>query len=176
MNKLNLKKYYISKIILFSIFIFVIYISYKFIISKNIAESATNKYLQSLNINIDEIELIEIHYSFKRSPSGYNINIIYKNEPNLRYRYRYIIKNNKFFLDNIYNDNTAIALYKIEEIKKPLHEKYTNIELLFLEEYNTLEKDSSMKYTFFDYIKDYIDIHTKKVYYNNAKRDQISND
>lgn len=154
MNKLNLKKYYIKRLFLFIIFLFIIYNFYEFIISKNIAESATNKYLNSLNINKNEIETLETYFNFKRNPKGYDIIIVYKNEPKLKYKYRYLIKSNKFFLDNIFNDGSIIALDKFQETKKPLHENCINIELLFLEDYNTLQNDNFMKYTFFDYIKD----------------------
>lgn len=154
MHRKKIKKYYIIKIILFIIFIFIIYNFYEIIISKSIAKSAADKYLCSLNIDKNKIEKFEIYFNFKRNLAGYDIIIEYKDEPNLKYRYRYIIKNNKFYLDNIFNNGTIIALYKPEEIKKPIHEKYTNIELLFLEDYDTLQNKNYIKYTFWNYIKD----------------------
>ena len=58
------------------------------------------------------------------------------------------------YLDNIFNNGTIIALDKPEEIKKLIHEKHTNIELLFLEDYDTLQNENYIKYNFWDYIKD----------------------
>lgn len=154
MYRKKLKKYHIIKIILFIIFIFIIYNFFEIIISKSIAKSAANKYLYSLNIDQNEIEKFEIYFNFKRNSAGYDIIIVYKNEPNLKYRYRYIIKSNKFYLDNIFNNGTIIALHRPEEIKKPIHEKHTNIELLFLEDYDALQNENYIKYNFWDYIKD----------------------
>ena len=154
MYRKKLKKYHIIKIILFIIFIFIIYNFFEIIISKSIAKSAANKYLYSLNIDQNEIEKFEIYFNFKRNSAAYDIIIVYKNEPNLKYRYRYIIKSNKFYLDNIFNNGTIIALDRPEEIKKPIHEKHTNIELLFLEDYDALQNENYIKYNFWDYIKD----------------------
>lgn len=156
MNILNLKKYYKKILLIFIIFLFIRYILYEFIISKNVAESATNKYLNSLNINKDEIESIEIYFNFKRSPGGYDIIIIYKDEPNLKYRYRYIIKNSKFILDNIFNNGSIIALEEVGKVTKPLHETPINVELLISEDYVTLKNKNYMEYTFFNYLKDLI--------------------
>ena len=146
-----LKKFLKIILLIFIIFLLIKYVLYEFIIAKKIAESATNKYLQILNIDKDEIESQKIYYSFKLG-SEYNILIKYKNEPSLKYWYRYIIKENKFFIDDIVNENTSIALLKQT---KPLHETPIIIELLVSEKYKTLE-NKAMKYTFFDYIKDLI--------------------
>lgn len=146
-----LKKFLKIILLIFIIFLLIKYVLCEFIIAKKIAESATNKYLQILNIDKDEIESQEIFYDFKLG-SQYNILIKYKNEPNLKYYYNYLIRENKFFIDDILNENTSIALLKQT---KPLHETPRIIELLISEKYKTL-KNEAMKYTFFDYIKDLI--------------------
>lgn len=148
--KMFLKKYN-KIIIIITVLVFIIFSFYEFALSKEIAKSATNKYLQILNINRHEVKSIKIYYSFKLG-SQYDILIKYKNEPNLKYWYNYIIRENKFFIDDIINENTSIALVK--KIK-PLHETPRNIKLLISEKYSILE-DEAIKYTLFDYIKDFI--------------------
>lgn len=124
---------------------------YHFIISKKIAISATNSYLENISINKEEIKSLEVKYDFKIG-SQYKIKIRYKNEPNLEYRYEYRINKGKLIASSIENINFSTEIDK--EII-PIHETPDHVKSLYNSNSNEF-KIIEMKYSFFDYIKDLI--------------------
>lgn len=146
-NKKNIILLILSIILIYSI----IWSIYHFIISKNIAISAINSYLENIKINKEEIKSLEVKYDFKIG-SQYNIRIRYKNEPNLEYRYEYRINKGKLISSSIENINFS---KKIDKEIIPIHETHDHIKSLYNS--NSSEfKIIEMKYSFFDYLKDLI--------------------
>ena len=143
--KINKNK--IKKIILFFILIFVIlWCLYSFVLARQIATSAINSYLDTININKEDIQSLDIKYDFKVG-SRYLIEIRYKDEPDLRYEYRYIIFKNKLVFFTIFEGLYGGSDITIDKKIIPIHESFEHV-------YG--DEQFEIKYTFFDYIKDLI--------------------
>ena len=140
--KINKNK--IKKFILFFILIYVIlWCLYSFVLARQIATSAINSYLDTININKEDIQSLDIKYDFKIG-SEYLIKIRYKDEPDLIYEYYYKINDSKLVFFTVFNKGVSV---KIDKEIIPIHESFEHI-------YG--DEKFEIKYSFFDYIKDLI--------------------
>lgn len=135
----KLKSKYFKRIIILLISILLLktisYNLYKYFVVDKIAENAFYKYLNSKNINKEEINKLNIYYDSKGG-NGYFIEVIYNNELNLIYEYFYNISKSNLNYSRI-TDKGGMDITMYKEIT-PLYE----------------DKNMVLKYTLFDYFKD----------------------
>ena len=150
------KKKKIIKILLIITCVIVLLISHFFIklkVYEKVATKAINLYLDSKNIDKNEIKSLSINFDYKRG-NGYDIFITYKDEPGLRYEYFYYTKSKKLeYSTTYYTDGSLISL-DIDEYKGKIIPSHEDLDLVL--DYDFENDRLLLKYTFTDYIKDLI--------------------
>lgn len=147
-------------IIILVILILIIVIKIMLIIGKDVAKNATFRYLETKQIEQDEILDLRVTYNLKMGE--YVIKIVYKSEEDLEYRYSYAFEPIRIGLPlsftgvvyspDVYKDHSSVGVINSEIANDedkliPLHTE--------LDEYweSIYEK---MEYSILDYISDLI--------------------